>query len=472
MNKIILAFAIAGLTASCCKATKTTEITTASELEANATTKIQPTALTTKPKNIIMVVGDGMGPAYTTAYRYFKDDPKTAEVENTVFDRHLVGMSSTYPDTHHKYVTDSAAAATALSSATKTYNGAVAVDMEKENVETVLERARFLGKKTGIVVTSQINHATPASYLSHNEYRYNYNDIADSYIDDGIKADIYLGGGWSFFIREDRNLVEEFQDKGFNYIDSYKLLDNISKDKPLLGLFADRGLPWAMDDTNKHRLSAMTKVATQYLDNDEGYFLLIEGSQIDWAGHANDIASAMGEMDDFAKTLEYLETYVENNPDTLVVITADHSTGGFSLGIDNVFKWDPTVLKTMIQSPKSIANKLANNDIYKKSASSLFNFELTNEEMSALISTKNDTLKNIQITAITDVEAAKKISIVDELYKTVNSIIDARTYTGWTTSGHTAIDVPVFALGNSKELFNGYQDNTDIGKKIFTLLGK
>ena len=96
---------------------------------------------------------------------------------------------------------------------------------------------------------------------------------------------------------------------------------------PVLGLFADDGLPWALDDTNKHRLSVMTKAATKQLENDNGYFLLIEASQIDWAGHSNDIASAMAEMADLAKTVEYLEHYVKNNPDTLVVITADHSTG-------------------------------------------------------------------------------------------------------------------------------------------------
>ncbi len=459
MNKILIALTIAGLTMSCGKETKT------------VVKEVQPAPVVSTPKNIIMIVGDGMGPTYTTAYRYFKDDPSTPRVENTVFDRHLVGMSSTYPDTHHNYVTDSAASATALSSAIKTYNGAVAVDMDKQNVETVLERARSLGMKTGVVVTSQINHATPASYLSHNDYRYNYDAIADSYIDNGIQADVYLGGGWKFFIREDRNLVEEFEDNGFNYIDSYQLLDSVSTDKPLLGLFGDKGLPWALDDTNKHRLSAMTKTATKHLENEDGYFLLVEGSQIDWAGHANDIASAMGEMDDFAKTLEYLETYVKENPDTLVVITADHSTGGVTLGVDGVFQWDPKVLRTMTQSPQSIANKLENNDITKEFASSLFNFDLTNEEVTQLISVKNDTLKDIQVTAITDIEASEKISINKEIYKAVKFIINGRTYTGWTSSGHTAADVPVFAMGSNKDLFNGYQDNTDIAKKIFKLLG-
>ena len=158
------------------------------------------------PKNIIMVVGDGMGPAYTSAYRYYNDDPSTPEIEQTVFDRNFIGSSSTYPDPESGYITDSAASATALSTGIKTYNNAIGLDINRQPIETVLEYAKQTGKKTGVVVTVQINHATPASYLAHNTHRYNYNAIADSYIDDGIKADLYLGGGWEYFIRKDRNL--------------------------------------------------------------------------------------------------------------------------------------------------------------------------------------------------------------------------------------------------------------------------
>ena len=193
-----------------------------------------------------MVIGDGMGPAYTSAYRYFSDDPNTKEVEETVFDRHLKGSSSTYPAAISGVVTDSAASPTALGTGVKSYNGAIGVDVNKKAVQTVLEWAKLQGKKTGVVVTSQINHATPASYLTHNESRKNYNAIADSYIDDGIKADIYLGGGSQYFIRDDRNLVEEFKQAGFHYLDSYQGLTNLPKAKPVLGLFADVGLPWAL----------------------------------------------------------------------------------------------------------------------------------------------------------------------------------------------------------------------------------
>jgi alkaline phosphatase len=461
MKKIMTALAFTGLSLSCSSQTD----------KPNQTL----TSAVTPPKNIIMIVGDGMGPAYTTAYRYLKDDIDTPLVENTVFDRTLVGMSSTYPDLESDYVTDSAASATALSSAIKTYNGAIGVNINKEPVESVLAYAKKIGKKTGVVVTSQINHATPASYLAHNESRNNYNEIADSYIDDGIKADLYLGGGWQYFIRKDRNLVEEFKQKGFHYIDDYKGLSSIPSNKPLLGLFGKKGLPWAIDDTNKYRLSAMTKAATSHLSNDKGYFMLVEASQVDWGGHSNDINSAMAEMDDLAKTLEYLEKYVAENPDTLVVLTADHSTGGLTVGAKGVYEWRPNVIKHMSQSTSAIAAVLEKEDITQKKLSEMMNFGVTKEEISELIAVKSKTLNDITLfmsTAKTSKSKKYKPNLKKQLYKALNKIIDKRTNTGWTSSGHTAIDVQVFAFGQGSELFNGYQDNTDIAKKIFKLLGK
>ena len=347
------------------------------------------------PKNIIMIVGDGMGPAYTTAYRYFHDNPATAQIEQTVFDRHLVGSASTYPARVSGYVTDSAAGATALATATKSYNGAIGVDVDKKPVESVLVWAKKQGKKTGMVVTSQINHATPASYLAHNESRHNYNEIADNFLAAHDNIDIMLGGGWQYFIREDKNLVEEFQTKGFNYINNYSQLTQLPSDKKVLGLFADKGLPWALDDSNKHRLSTMTKAAVNQLENKNGFFMLVEASQVDWAGHGNDIAAAMAEMDDLAKTLEYLENYVKENPDTLVVLTADHSTGGFTLGRDGDYLWQPDVLRTMTMSPSAIAKNLVKNSITLSYVNEMLNFNVTSDELKELQATKADAQRSL-----------------------------------------------------------------------------
>jgi alkaline phosphatase len=410
-------------------------------------------------KNIIMVVSDGMGPAYTTAYRYYNDNPNTVAIEETVFDRHLVGMSSTYPADVSGFVTDSAAAATALSTGVKSYNGAIGVDVNKKPVQTVLEFAKLTGKKTGVVVTSQINHATPASYLAHNESRKNYDAIANSYIDDGIKADVYLGGGWDYFIRDDRDLVDEFKTAGFHYVDSYDQLANVPNDKPLIGLFGNEGLPWALDDTNHNRLSVMTKAAIKQLENNKGYFMLVEASQVDWAGHGNDIASAMAEMTDLAITMQYLEQYVQSHPDTLVVLTADHSTGGLTVAANGKYEWNPEFIRTMTQSAASIATQLMDNHVTKTLVEELLHFDITEQEVASLEQAK-----------VAQKAATSKYN--PPLYTAVKAIIDQRTNTGWTTGGHTAIDVPVFALGANADMFKGKIDNTDIAKKIFSLLGK
>lgn len=463
-------------------------IMSCSQLQATPTSSNIIASDNNMPKNIIMVVGDGMGPAFTTAYRYYNDNPNTPEIEKTVFDRNYKGSSSTYPDPESGYITDSAASATALSTGIKTYNNSIGLDINRLPVETVLEYAKKQGKKTGVVVTVQINHATPASYLAHNEHRYNYNAIADSYIDDGIKADLYLGGGWKYFIRKDRNLVEEFIESGFHYIDKYSEIDSIPNDKPVLGLFDKTNLPWALDDTNKHRLSMMTKAATKQLENKNGYFMLVEGSQVDYGGHARDIAAAMAEMDDLAKTIEYLESYVAKNPDTLVVITADHSTGGLTIGkktertdpnINSKYLWRPEFIRAMTMSPQTMASKFVENDLSIENINEFMTFDITDADLTNLKEAKaidQNIINQFNQLSATEKKGKRAPRAYQSVLNVITKIIDMKTNTGWgsiSPSGtHTAVDVPVFAFGKGSENFNGFQDNTDIAKKIFTFLGK
>ncbi|MEF1302284.1 alkaline phosphatase, partial [Vibrio owensii] len=320
-----------------------------------------PTFADDAPKNIIFMIGDGMGPAFTTTYRYYHDDPKTEEIEPTIFDSILVGMAKTYPD-DVTYVTDSAASATALSTGVKSYNGAIAVDTDKQPIKTMLEMAKEEGMTTGLVATSQINHATPASFAAHNESRRNYDAIANDYIDnkvdDQLPVDLLLGGGVRYFERDDRNLVDEFKQQGYQYITDFKQLPALQT-LPALGLFADKAFPFALDE-NPTRLEQMTNKALSLLQRqDNGFFVMIEGSQIDWCGHANDIACAMAEMSDFAKSVELAKAYVDGHPDTLLVVTADHSTGGLTLGANGQYQWDTEVIKGVHKTAWPLAMSLA-----------------------------------------------------------------------------------------------------------------
>ncbi|MEZ7276277.1 alkaline phosphatase [Pseudoalteromonas sp. 68 DY56-GL68] len=405
------------------------------------------------PKNIIYMIGDGMGPAYTTAYRYFKDDPNTKVVDPTVFDTILRGMAHTYPD-DHTYVTDSAAGATALSSGHKSYNGAIAVDTDKKPVKTMLEVAKERGMTTALVATSQINHATPASFASHNESRRNYDEIANDYIDNKIAGklpvDLMLGGGTKYYVREDRNLVEEFKAAGYQYSDNFAAMNDL-KQVPALGLFAEVGLPFALDE-NPTRLTQMTTKALDLLDdqNDKGFFVMIEGSQIDWCGHANDIACAMGEMDDFAKSIEQAKAYVDKNPDTLLVITADHSTGGLTLGAHGQYKWETDVVKGVKATAGTITKAL-----------------LESEDLKSVWQKYSD----IEFTEANAIKLSEAKKMGDKaLVLAVKDIINHASFTGWTTGGHTAIDVQVFAYGKRAEDFYGSQNNTAIANKLIDFI--
>ena len=403
----------------------------------------------TAPKNVIYMIGDGMGPAYTTAYRYFKDDPTTKSVEQTVFDTMLTGMARTYPD-DHTVVTDSAASATALSSGHKSYNGAIAVDTDKKPLKTMLEIAKQRGMTTALLATSQINHATPASFAAHNESRNNYDEIANDYIDNKIAGklpvDLMLGGGTKYFIRDDRNLVDEFKAAGYQYGDDIQNLDQITQ-LPAIGLYAAKGLPFALDE-NPTRLTKLTSKALELLDNQnkDGFFVMIEGSQIDWCGHANDIACAMAEMDDFASAIEKAKAYIDKNKDTLLVITADHSTGGLTLGAHGQYKWEADVVHGVKATAGTITQHLLESDDLK----SVWN------KYTSIAFTPENKIKLEQAKSMGD----KALNLA------VKSIISDTSFTGWTTGGHTAVDVQVFAYGKGSEQFVGSQNNTDIADKL------
>ncbi len=414
-----------------------------------------------KVKNIIFLIGDGMGVSYTSAYCYLKDDPNTPVADRSEFDKYLVGQQMTYPEDHAQNITDSASAATAMSAGVKTYNAAIAVDNDKSEVKTVLEAAKEQGKATGLVATSEITHATPASFGAHDENRKNMNAIADDYFDDLLngkhKIDVLLGGGTSNFVRPDRNLTEEFEGDGYSYVINKEqlLADN---NEQVLGLFAAGGLPKMIDRTEEvPSLEEMTASAIKRLSKDkDGFFLMIEGSQIDWAGHDNDIVGAMSEMEDFEKAYKAAIEFAKKDKHTLVVATADHSTGGYSIGADGVYNWFGEPIKAAKRTPDFMAAEIAKGADVEKTLKTYINqklLDLTSEE----------------IQSVKTASASNKATDNDNAIET---IFNKRSHTGWTSGGHTGEDVPVFAFGPYKELFAGQVDNTDHAKIIFELLAK
>ena len=408
-------------------------------------------------KNVIFLIGDGMGVSYTTAYRYLQDSPKTKFADRTELDKYLVGQQMTYPEDPLQNITDSASAATAMSAGIKTYNSAIAVDNDGSEVKTVLEAAKAQGKATGLVATSEITHATPASFGAHDESRKNMNAIADDYFDDLVngqhKVDVLLGGGTDLFVRNDRNLVEEFKKDGFSYVTNKEDLFN-DTNKQVVGLFAERGMPKMIDRSkDTPSLGDMTTSAIDRLNQDkDGFFLMIEGSQIDWAGHDNDIVSAMSEMEDFEKSFKAAIEFAKKDKHTLVIATADHSTGGYSIGANGIYNWFGEPIKAAKRTPDFMANEIVNGAEVEETLQKYIELELTSKE----------------IQTVKDAATKKEVDIDNAIEK----IFDERSNTGWTTSGHTGEDVPVYAFGPSAERFAGQIENTDHAKIIFDILQK
>ncbi|RYY75019.1 MAG: alkaline phosphatase [Gammaproteobacteria bacterium] len=418
--------------------------------------------------NVIFLVGDGMGVSYTTAYRLYQDDPATTEVDRTIFDDMLVGMASTYAD-DHSLVTDSAAAATALACGVKTFNGAIGVDSQHNPVDSMLDKAKRLDYLTGIAVTSQVNHATPAAFVAHADSRQSYDKIADQYLDLRInekpKVDLILGGGQAHFIRKDRNLIKEFRALGYSYESNIKNLSRI-KQLPAIGLFSKLGMEPALESSNPLRLSEMTEKSLDLFHNaakknpdGKPFFLLLEASQIDWCGHANDIACAMGEMHDMAITMIIIKRFIDKNPNTIFVATADHSTGGLSLGAKGQYQWNASNVKSISATGPDIARQLmANKSNWRTVWQTLTHIKLADDEQKTLDAFINQADEN-----------ASDIN-VSQVGTQVLAYIDKYTATGWTTKGHTGEDVQIFSYGKGKQNFSGAMDNTDIAKKLMNYL--
>lgn len=282
------------------------------------------------PKNIIVMIGDGMGLTQATAAMYMNGN-------KIAFERFpIVGLHKSYSSDN--LVTDSAAGATAFSCGKKTYNGAIGVDSDTIACPTLLEDAAVLGMPTGLVATSTIVHATPASFFSHEALRSSYENIASQLAESNV--DFFVGGGKKFFDQrelDERNLIKEMRSKG-RVVDDYfaSTFDELSIDpQKQFGYFTANEDPLPAAQGRDYLIPA-TREALSYLDkrdlNNNGFFLMVEGSQIDWGGHANKSEYIISETIEFSNAVDAVLNFAEENGETLVVVTADHETGGYAIG--------------------------------------------------------------------------------------------------------------------------------------------
>lgn len=305
--------------------------TSKSSLESPVSTKVK---FAEKPKNIILLLGDGMGLAQVTAAVY-------STYKKTNFEQFpVIGFQKTIASDN--LITDSAAGATAMACGIKTYRNGVGVNPDTIPQQSILELAELKGFATGLVSTVTIIHATPAAFIAHQKYRNFYEQIATDFLKTDI--DLFIGGGKKYFDRrdsDDRNLIKELEQK--NYVVANYFNNNLSSK------LMDPNRNFVFFTADNHPLSKTqgrdylpkaAKMSINFLKNrsKNGFFLMMEGSQIDWAGHSNEPIQLIDELSDFNQTIGVVLDFAMKNQNTLVIVTGDHETGGLAINPDSKMK--------------------------------------------------------------------------------------------------------------------------------------
>lgn len=385
-------------------------------------------------RNVILFVGDGMGTSHRDAVRFAAVGPGG---ELAMDDMPYAGMSRTDPEDPEAFVTDSAAGGTAIASGVKTFNGAVGVDADENAVPTVLERARQAGKATGLVTDSQVTDATPASFGAHVPDRSDQSEIARQYLEES-QPDVILGGGEDYWYPEGNpgahpdepeedpeeksegtkgDLVRQARDQGYEYVSDAAGLRAATGPK-LLGLFANQEMfqqsPEGEGDVFEPPvpLTEMTSKAIETLSRDpEGFFLMVEEEAIDEMAHQGNARLTIESGKQLDEAVEVGKAFAESNPDTLVIVIADHETASMAIEDTNEVQSDPDYPN----------------------------------------------------------ESGEGRSSEDGPFPVAGS--DQEFLVDWTTTNHTAEDVPVTAMGPGGEDLVGVYDNTHIHDVMLTALG-
>ena len=279
-----------------------------------------------KPKNLILMIGDGMGLSHI--YAGMTANNNSLNLEQFKY----TGFQKTY--SANSYVTDSGASATAMATGQKTNNSAIGVDTLGNRLKNIVEYSEEAGLYTGLLATSTITHATPAAFVAHNPDRGKYEEIAVDFLTSGLE--LFIGGGRAHFLyREDgKNLLQELESAGYLICDA---LDDIRPDSelPIAVLTDSLEMPPA-HQCRGDLLPRFTETAIHLLSkNPSGFFLMVEASQIDWAAHRNDTEYLVSEMIDFDAAIGRALDFAKKDMNTLVIVTADHETGGFSVESGN-----------------------------------------------------------------------------------------------------------------------------------------
>lgn len=422
-------------------------------------------------QNVIILIPDGMGMDGTTLARWYNGGKPLA------MDEMASGLVRTY--SADAAIADSAPAGTAFATGYKSHTGYVGVlpdkntmpglapiasGDEKKPVANVLEAARLAGKSTGIIATSEIMHATPAAFSAHYPDRGNYDALSKQQVYAGI--DVVLGGGAKYFTpggrKDGENLQNVIRDRGYALVNDTASLKAADSDK-LWGMFADAAMSYDMDrdPVKQPSLAEMTEKAIDVLDrNEDGFFLMVEGSKVDWAAHANDPIGIISDVNAFDKAVGEALEFAKEDGNTMVLAVTDHANGGISIG-------DRATTGTYDKEPLSTFT------------APLLKAKLTGEGVEAKLASPrtNSNIKQVvgQYYGITDL-TNKEIETIrraeaGRLNSVIGPMISERAHIGWTSGGHTGGDVALYSYAPEGRKLHGVLENTDIARAMESALG-
>lgn len=439
-----------------------------------------------QPKYIFYCIGDGMGMNQVEATQLYLSQHVRGVRDSLLFTRFpIAGFATTHSASH--YITCSSAAGTALASGVKTKNNTVGVDPEGNPVQSLMVDVQAKGWKTAVITSMSVDDATPAAFYAHQINRNFSYQIAIQAAESGI--DFFGGAGLKSPQNKknpaDPDAFDYFREKGYTVINKSCPREISSAEKILMipqKSYSDITLPYAIDRKDDDmQLADLTTSALEFLqkDNPKGFLMMMEGGQIDHCSHVHDAAAVINEVIDFDKNICLVYEFYKKHPDeTLIVVTADHETGGMALGTKNTMlnlqvlsnqKISVNQLSTLIRGLRGEKGKAATwHDVVALLKTNLGFWDkvkISPEEEKLLQDCYETTFSGDNVNLVETLYAKD-----DPLAVLAVGIMNQKAQVGWTTNSHSAALVPVYAIGAGAESFSGRMDNTDIKKRIEQLM--
>ena len=437
-----------------------------------------------KPKYIFTFIGDGMSYVQLNAANIYQGVTEKGDLNLgnlAVSEFPVVGSATTQDAT--SFCPDSASTATAISSGVKTHSGVIGYNADKQTKpESITEKLKKDGYKVGIVTSVSIDHATPAAFYAHVVSRSNMYDIALQLADSGF--DYFAGGSLvqpTGKNGDQRDAFEIIEEKGYKIVDSKEeimaLNDQSGKVYAISPNLQDsQAMTYDLDaDKGELRLKDFVEKGIDVLDNENGFFMMVEGGKIDWAGHANDARSNIGDVIALNEAIEVAVDFANEHPEeTLIIVTGDHETGGMTIGqattgYNTAFDILENQKMSYVEFDKLIGDYKASTSADKDAAKNPA-LVLTDYEYKKLENAFKETMKAQEDRAQGEQQTAL-YGGYEPLSVTLTHILNNKAGIGWTSYAHTGVPVPVYAMGQGQELFNGSYDNTDIFNKLVEICG-